>query len=238
MGLEKRVVVIAGASSSVGMRLATDLGKAGANLALLERNPEKTAGLVAELGLPEERALTHGVDLLDGEAARGAARAVMDKFGRVDALIHLVGGWTGGKTVADTPAADLAAMLNQHVWTTFNALQAFTPHLIANKWGRILVIGTPNAARPGAKGSAYAAGKAGQEALLLTLAQELKGTGVTANLLLVRQIDAKREKVAAPSAENAAWSTPEELAGVVRFLLSDGAGMINGARLPVFGSYA
>ncbi len=238
MGLEKRTVVIAGASSAVGMQLAADVAREGANLALLERNPEKVAGLVGSLGLPAGRVLTHAVDLLDGEAARGAAQAVLGQFGRVDALIHLVGGWTGGKTVAETPKSDLESMLNQHVWTTFNALQAFVPHLIGNHWGRILVIGSPGAARPSAKGSVYAAGKAGQEALLLALSQELKGTGVTANLLLVRQIDAEREKAAAPSQENAAWSTPEELSAAMRFLLSDAAGTINGARIPVFGAYA
>jgi NAD(P)-dependent dehydrogenase (short-subunit alcohol dehydrogenase family) len=129
-------------------------------------------------------------------------------------------------------------MLNQHVWTTFNVLQAFVPRLVANHWGRVLMIGSPSAARPSAKGSAYAAGKAGQEALLLALSQELKGTGVTANLILVRTIDAKREKVSAPALENAGWSTPEELSAVVQFLLSDPAATINGAKLPVFGSYA
>jgi NAD(P)-dependent dehydrogenase (short-subunit alcohol dehydrogenase family) len=81
-------------------------------------------------------------------------------------------------------------------------------------------------------------GKAGQEALLLALSQELKGTGVTANLLLVKAIDAKRDKVSAPSPENATWSTPEELSAIVQFILSDAAATINGAKLPVFGSYA
>jgi NAD(P)-dependent dehydrogenase (short-subunit alcohol dehydrogenase family) len=163
---------------------------------------------------------------------------VLDRFGRADILLHLVGGWVGGKTLVETPASDLESMLNQHVRTTFNALQAFVPHMVANRWGRILVVGTAAASRPSAKGSAYAAAKAGQEALMLTASQELKGTGVTANLLLVRTIDVKREKVSAPSKENETWSTPEEISAVVRFLLSDEAATINGAKLPMFGSYA
>jgi NAD(P)-dependent dehydrogenase (short-subunit alcohol dehydrogenase family) len=237
MTLENRAVVITGASGGLGSQLAADLGHAGANLALLERDPAKLAGLVQSLGLPDQRMLTHAVDLLDGDAARAAAEAVVARYGRVDVLIHVVGGWVGGQTLADTPAADLASMLNQHVWTTFNVLQAFVPRLVTNHWGRILVIGSPAAARPSAKGSAYAAGKAGQEALMLTLSQELKGTGVTANLLLVRTIDNKREKLSDPKPENASWSTPEELSAVVQFLLSDAAATINGAKVPVFGSY-
>ncbi len=238
MTLENRTIVITGASGALGAQLAADLGRAGANLALLERDPAKLAALAGALGLPAGRVFTHPVDLLDGEAARRAGAAVLGRYGRADALIHLVGGWTGGKTLPDTPASDLAAMLNQHVWTTFNVLQAFVPHLVANRWGRIVVVSSNASTRPTAKGSAYAAGKAGQEALILTASQELKGTGVTANLLLAKAIDAKREKVSAASAENASWSTPEELSGVVQFLLSDAAATVNGARLPVFGSYA
>ncbi|MGE5603946.1 MAG: SDR family NAD(P)-dependent oxidoreductase [Nitrososphaerales archaeon] len=237
MTLENRTVVIAGASGGIGSQLVADLGHAGANLALLEREPAKLASLVQSLGLQDRSVFTHPVDLLDGDAARSAAGAVLARYGRVDALIHVVGGWVGGKTLVDTPAADVVSMLNQHVWTTFNALQAFVPHLVANQWGRILAIGTPAATRPNAKGSAYAAGKAGQEALMLTLSQELKGTGVTANLLLVRTIDNKREKVSSPKPENSNWSTPEELSSVVQFFLSDAAATINGAKLPVFGSY-
>ncbi len=237
MTLANRTAVITGASGGLGSVLTRDLASLGANLALLERNPAKLAYLVDDLALPQERVLTQAVDLLDAGAARGAADAVVARFGRVDILLHVVGGWTGGKTLVDTPAADLETMLDQHVWTSFNALQAFVPHLIRNGWGRIVMITTPAASRPGAKGSAYAAGKAGQEALMLALSQELKGTGVTANLLQVRQIDASREKVSAPAAANASWSTPEELSAAVQYLLSDAAGAINGAKIPMFGSY-
>jgi NAD(P)-dependent dehydrogenase (short-subunit alcohol dehydrogenase family) len=237
MTLENRTVVITGASGGVGSQLAADLGDAGANLALLERDPAKLATVAQSLSLPEQRVFTHTVDLLDGDAAQAAAEAVVVRYEHADVLIHVVGGWVGGKTLIETPSADLAAMLNQHVWTTFNALQAFVPHLIGNHWGRILVIGSPAATRPNAKGSAYSAGKAGQEALMLALSQELKGTGVTANLVLVRTIDNKREKVSSPKPENSTWSTPEELSSVVQFLLSDAAATINGAKVPVFGTY-
>jgi NAD(P)-dependent dehydrogenase (short-subunit alcohol dehydrogenase family) len=238
MTLEDRTAVITGASGGLGSALARDLAMLGANLALLERNPAKLTSVVDNLGLPPDRVLVHAVDLLDAAAARAAADAVLARFGRVDMLLHVVGGWMGGKTLVDTPAADLEAMLAQHVWTSFNVLQAFVPHLIKNRWGRIVMITTPVASRPGAKGSAYAAGKAGQEALMLALSQELKSTGVTANLLQVRQIDAAREKITAPAPGNAWWSTPEELSAAVQYLLSDAAEVVNGARIPMHGSYS
>jgi NAD(P)-dependent dehydrogenase (short-subunit alcohol dehydrogenase family) len=238
MAIEGRTVAIAGASGALGSTLARDLAAAGANLALLERSEEKLQALVASLGLSEERVFTHVVDLLDADATEAAAQAVASRFGRVDALLHLAGGWVGGKPLLETESGDLDFMLNQHVRTSFNALRAFTPHLQRNGWGRIVMISTPLASRPGAKNSAYVAGKAGQEALMLTLAQELKRTGVTANLLLVTAIDSKREKLSAPAASNANWSTPEELSAAVMFLLSDEAATINGARLPMNGAPA
>ena len=195
MTLEHRTVVITGASGALGSTLARDMAAAGANLALLERSAEKLGALVESLGAPEGRVFTHQVDVSEAVATHAAAEAVAAHFGRVDALLHLVGGWVGGKTLLQTDPADLDSMLNQHVRTSFNALRAFTPHLVRNGWGRVVMISTPQASRPGARNSAYAAGKAGQEALMLALAQELKGTGVTANLLQVTAIDAKREKI-------------------------------------------
>jgi NAD(P)-dependent dehydrogenase (short-subunit alcohol dehydrogenase family) len=161
----------------------------------------------------------------------------MAKFGRIDILLHLVGGWTGGKSLFSAGCDDLTFMLNQHVWTSFNVTQVFVPHLVKNGWGRVIMITSPFAARPNARGGPYAIGKAGQEALMLTLSEELRGTGVTANLLQARTIDGKREKVSAPTLDNAAWTTPEELTAAILFLLSDEAGVVNGAKIPLFGSF-
>lgn len=127
-------------------------------------------------------------------------------------------------------------MLNQHVWTSFNVTQTFVPHMVKNGWGRIVMITSPFSARPNAKGGPYAIGKAGQESLMLALSQELKGTGVTANLLQAKTIDAKREKISNPTPDNASWTTPEELTSAILYLLSDEAGTINGAKIPMHGS--
>ncbi len=177
------------------------------------------------------------MNLLDPSETKSTAEAIVAKFGKIDILLHLVGGWTGGKTLLEAPADDLTFMLNQHVWTSFNVSQAFIPHLVRNGWGRVVMVTSPFATRPKAKGGPYAIGKSGQEALMLTLSQELKGTGVTANLLQAKTIDAKREKVTDPSADNASWTTPDELTAGILYLLSDEAGMVNGAKIPLYGSY-
>jgi NAD(P)-dependent dehydrogenase (short-subunit alcohol dehydrogenase family) len=236
MALEERLAIITGATGGLGSRVTQTLASLGVNLALLDRESDRLAALAASLDLPGSRILTRTIDLLDPSATASAAAAVAAKFGRADILLHLVGGWTGGKTLLEAGADQLTFMLNQHIWTSFNVIQAFVPLLVKNGWGRIVMISSPFASRPVAKGGPYAIGKAGQEALLLTLSQELKGTGVTANLLQAKTIDTKREKVSTPSAENSSWTTPEELTASILYLLSDEATTVNGAKIPLYGS--
>ena len=237
MSLENRVAVITGATGGLGATLAHTLAVNGARLALLDRDLARLGTLPATLSLPESRVLIQAVDLLDPAATKASAAAVQAKFGRVDILLHVVGGWTGGKSLFDATADDLKFMLNQHVWTSFNVIQAFVPYLVKNGWGRVVMITSPFATRPNAKGGPYAAGKAGQEALMLTLSQELKGTGVTANLLQAMTIDNQRAKISAPDADNSSWTTPEELTAGIMYFLSDEAGTVNGVKIPLFGSF-
>ncbi len=238
MPLENRTAVLSGAGGELGAVLARELAARGANLALLGRSGEKLEATRAAMALPASRILARRVDFSDPADAKAAAEAVRAKFGRVEVLLHIVGGWTGGKTLLEADPADLRDMLEQHVWTSFHAVRAFLPHLVAGGWGRVIMITSPFAARPNAKGGPYAIGKAGQEALMLTLSQELRGTGVTANLLQARSIDTRREKLSAPSPATASWTTPEELSAAVLYLLSEEAGAINGAKLPLFGAYS
>jgi NAD(P)-dependent dehydrogenase (short-subunit alcohol dehydrogenase family) len=237
MSLENRVAVITGATGGLGSTLTCELANQGVSLALLDKDLVRLETQARTLALPPERIFTQTVDLLDWAESKSTAAAILAKFGRIDILLHVVGGWIGGKTLVESPADDLAFMLNQHIWTTFNVIQAFVPALVSNGWGRVAMITSPFASRPNAKGGPYAVGKAGQEALMQTLSQELKGTGVTANLLQAKTIDAQRKKVSAPSPENASWTTPEELTAAILYLLSDNAGTVNGAKIPLFGSF-
>jgi NAD(P)-dependent dehydrogenase (short-subunit alcohol dehydrogenase family) len=237
MSLEKRTAVITGATGGLGSTLARELASHGANLALLDLDSERLESQVKSLALPAGRIFIQTVNLLDLAGTKSTAQAVLANFGRIDILLHVVGGWTGGKTLVEAPADDMIFMLNQHVWTTFNVIQAFVPALISNGWGRVAMITSPYAARPNAKGGPYAVGKAGQEALMQTLSKELIGTGVTANLLQAKTIDVQRKKVSNPSPDNASWTTPEELTAAILYLLSDAAGTVNGAKIPLFGSF-
>jgi NAD(P)-dependent dehydrogenase (short-subunit alcohol dehydrogenase family) len=219
------VVVISGATGVAAANAARVFARQGAALALLSSDRSKLETLASELGLPPARLLTHAADLRNQEAVHASATFVNSKFGRADILLHLVGGWTGGKTLAETPAQDLEAMIAQHVWTTFHMVQAFTPGMLENGWGRVIIVSSPVASQPPAKMGAYAIAKAAEETLLLTLAQEFKDSGVTANLIQVRSIDASG---------TGKGTTPDEISAAMLYLCSDASNKINGARIPIY----
>jgi NAD(P)-dependent dehydrogenase (short-subunit alcohol dehydrogenase family) len=145
----------------------------------------------------------------------------------------LVGGWIGGKPLAQLTDDD--RMLDQHVWTTFYLSHTFVPKLIENKWGRIVIVSSPNAYLPPANGMPYSVAKTGQESLILTLAEELKGSGVTANILRVRSINLDHVIDQISSTKTRGWTTPEEITAATMYLCLDEAANLNGARIPLYG---
>lgn len=223
--MNNRVVVITGATGGLGQLAARAFAERGASLALLSTDQDKLDSLARDLNLPGDRILTHAADLIDADAVRDSAEAVSAKFGRVDALIHLVGGWTGGKTLTESSVDDFAFMLDQHAWTTIHLLRAYSQKLAANGWGRVIAVSSPFATRPSATMGAYALGKAAQETLLLTLADEFAGTDITANVIQVKSIDVKG---------TGKGTSPREIISAMLYLCSDEAGKVNGARIPLY----
>jgi NAD(P)-dependent dehydrogenase (short-subunit alcohol dehydrogenase family) len=222
-----RVIVITGATGALGRKTAHTFAEAGHALALLDNDQVKLDSLVGELNLPEDRLFASVVDLRDGQAVRDSAEAVADKFGVVHALFHLVGGWVGGDTIANTSESDLTFMLNQHVWTTFHLFKAFSPKLAASGWGRVITISPSTVANPPAERGVYNAAKAAQETLMLTLAAELKHSNVTANIIQVKAIDVDASR-------KGTGTTPEVIVATMQFLFSEQAGKVNGARIPLY----
>lgn len=233
--LDFKVGLIAGATGAAGCAVAQALAQAGYALALSGRGAERLAELAGELELPEERMLTLPGDVSTWEGAAAAVARTEKRFGRLDVLVNLVGGWAGGKSVVDSDLEEVDVMLQQHFYSTFYLARAALPGMLERSWGRLIVVTSPLAGSPPAKSLAYAAGKAAQETVILTVSEEVKGSGVTANALRVRVIDVNGEKYKNPSPKNASWTTLDEIAAAVLFLCSPAGGTINGARLPLYG---
>lgn len=233
--LDGRVAVISGATGGLGRVAARALGEAGARLALLGTSEERLRALADELsGGAADRVLIRAVDLTKPDGAPDAAAAVADRFGRVDIVLHLVGGWAGGQAVSEVTDDVVADMLDRHLWSTLYLARAFVPRLTANGWGRFIAVSSPAASDPPPRQLPYVVGKAAQEALVLTLAQELRGSGVTANLIVVQKIDEALDR--ADPGGGAKGTTPEEIAAAILYLCSDDARAVNGARLPLYRS--
>jgi len=234
MTLENRVVMITGVTGSLGPTAARRFAECGANLVLVGSSAEKLEALGQSLALPKERWLAVAAALSQPDAARMVLDASLEKFSRVDILLHLVGGHIGGKPVPQVTEEEISIMLQQHLWSTFHLAQALMPHMTANGWGRMIVISSPSAGAPPANNLPYSIGKTAEETLMVTLAEELKGTGVTANILRVRMIDHERDHEKSPNMSS--WTTPDEISAALLYLCSEEAGTVNGARIPLYGS--
>lgn len=230
------MAIVTGAAGGTGRVVTRDLAAAGWRLALVGTHKRPLQALAANLGLPAEQWTAEAADLRNAAAASTAVDAIANRFGSVDALVHLVGGFHGGESVVDVRDAEVGAMLGQHLWTTLNMVRAVVPRMTAAGWGRVVAVSSPQASTPGKGVSPYAIGKAAQEALLSSLAREVAGTGTTVNMILCRQIDVNHERDANPSPKNAWWTTPEEISREIGHLLSDDAAAVNGAKIPLFGN--
>lgn|SRR5574341_1251878 len=220
-----RVVVITGATGTLGSKAAHAFAARGHSLVLLGHNQNKLDALIRALNLPDERFFASVVDLRKGDAVHSTAEAVSVKFGGAHALIHLVGGWTGGKTLIESTAEDLESMLGQHVWTTFHLFQSFAPQFAKNGWGRVLIVSKSTVPNPPGKEGIYAAAKAAQENLVLNLSAELKENGMTANIIQVRAIDVN---------DKGTGTTPDEIVTAMLYLFSEEASKVSGARIPLY----
>jgi NAD(P)-dependent dehydrogenase (short-subunit alcohol dehydrogenase family) len=235
VSLDGRVAIVTGAAGGAGRAVVETLARDGVRFGLVGTRAERLEALAGELALASDTWSAQGADLRDAAAAREAVEGILARFGRVDIVVHLVGGWTGGTSILDTPDLQFTSMLDQHLWTTLNIVRAVVPSMTAAGWGRVLAVSSPVAAEPPARMGAYGVGKAAEETLLATLAREVAGTGVTVNLLRVRSIDVAGERDRTPSAKTASWTTPSEIAAAIRYLCSDEARTVNGARIPLFG---
>ena len=200
-----------------GPEVARVLAERGAYLSLGERDAERMAGVAEGLGLPEDRLMTQTVDLTDPESARGWVDATVAKFGRVNVLVHLVGGWRGGKPIAEAPPEDDEFLLTALVRTLQVTSRAFLPAL-SESGGRVVIVSSPQADRPSRTNAAYGTAKAAAEAWTLALADELGEHGGTANIVRVDVID-----------------DPAIVAEAISFLLSPTAKKMNGQRLSLHG---
>lgn len=169
------------------------------------------------------------------DAARKVVETVIAKFSKIDLLVHTVGGFAGGQSIAETDDATWQRMFDMNVNSTFHILRAVIPHMRTARSGRIVAIGSRAAESPGAQVGAYSASKAAVVSLIRTVAIENKDLGITANVILPGTIDTPANRAAMPGADVSTWVKPESIASLILWLSSDAGKDVTGAAIPVYG---
>jgi NAD(P)-dependent dehydrogenase (short-subunit alcohol dehydrogenase family) len=210
------------------------LAEEGAVVSVCGRHQDDLDALASEI---EPAIETDVVDLLDPAAAKTWADELAARHdGRIDGLVHLVGGWRGGKPIEEAPLADWDFLSPLLVTTLQHATQAFTPHLVASGRGRFVIVSPGQAQSPTSPNAVYAAAKAASETWTLALADRFKGTGATANIVVVGAIVTPAMREESPDKDFSNFTPAEEIAEAIVYLSSDAAASMNGQRLTLRGA--
>ena len=231
--LDGRVVAIAGIAGGLGPVVAERLAAAGATVAGADVSQERIDAVGSGLGLPPERWDGRAVDLLDETATREWCSALLERFGRVDALLHLVGGWRGGQPLHEEPLADWDLLHDLLIRTVQHTTRSFHDALLAAEQGRFVLVSAKQAQAPSNTNAAYAAAKAAAEAWTLAYADGFEGTATTANIVVVDAILTPRMREESPGEAFPTFTPAEQIADAIAFLCSGAAEKMNGQRLPL-----
>ncbi|MDH3518779.1 MAG: SDR family NAD(P)-dependent oxidoreductase, partial [Acidimicrobiia bacterium] len=197
--------------------------------------PEEAARFEEEIGLDESKIKLRRVDATGAEPMKAFMNEVATSWGAIQGVAALVGGWAGGRDVETTDDVRFERMIDLNLRSAFTTVRAAIPFLKDAPYGRIVMVGSRSALDNPAGQAAFNMSKAGVMALGMSVAAELNATNVATTVLVPSVIDTAATRRALPFADYVDWPTPDEIAVVAKFLLSEEAGVMNGALVPVYG---
>lgn len=227
-GFRDQVLLITGANGGLGEIVTRQFLDAGAYIVAVSKGLDQP---------PEsKRILPLVLNLKNPAECRQAVNTAITTYGRIDFLVHLVGGFAGGKTIAETDDATWDGMLGINLNATFNLCREVLPTMLKQRRGRIIAIGSKAGVDPVPTLGAYHVSKAAMHALIRAIGAECVGTGVTANAILPSTIDTPSNRQSMPDADFSKWVSPRTIAQLIMYLASDAASDINGALIPIYGA--
>jgi len=230
MSFKDKVVVVTGAAGNLGRAVAQRFAQDGARLALIDVD----AGRLQQVhGADSDTQLILAADLRNTESAAAAVQKVLARWGRIDVLANIAGGFRMGETVHEASDETWQILFDLNVRTLLSMSRAVVPAMLKAGSGRIVNVGANGALRGGALMGVYAATKSSVIRLTESMSAELGKQGIGVNCVLPTIIDTPENRAAMPGADTSAWVEPAALADVVAFLASDGARAIHGASVPV-----
>ena len=228
----ERTVMVTGAAGNLGKAVAAALTSSGARLALVGRRIDLLGKVFGDEG---PHRLFLATDLLDASAVEAALAATVARFGRVDALCNLAGGFHMGEAVHETADGTWHRMWDLNVRTLLNMVRVVVPHMIERGGGQIVNVGAHAAQKGLAQMGAYCASKSAVIRITEAMAAELREKNINVNCVLPTIIDTPENRTAMPGADPSRWVAPKDLASVIVFLASESAHAIHGASVPVAG---
>jgi NAD(P)-dependent dehydrogenase (short-subunit alcohol dehydrogenase family) len=227
--MKGKIALVTGANGGLGTHVTQALLDAGATVVGVSRKIKQS-----EFNSPNFTALP--AEISTAEGAKVAVDSLASRFGRLDILVHTVGGFAGGHSVTETDDATFQGMFEVNLYSTFYLLRAAIPLMRKTGDGRIVAIGSRAAVDPGAGVGAYSASKAAMVSLIRTVAQENKDAGITANVILPGTMDTPANRKFMPNSDFSKWVRPAAIASLIIWLAGDAGKDVDGAVIPVYGS--
>ncbi|MDE0503255.1 MAG: SDR family NAD(P)-dependent oxidoreductase [Candidatus Poribacteria bacterium] len=235
MKLSDCSVAITGGTGALGTAVCEAYLRQGCQVAIPFIFDHEIEGFEKEIGDLKSRVTLIRASVTEEPEVDSFFQTVLDKFGKIDILVNIVGGFKGGIPVSELGVEDWDAMMNLNLKSAFLSCKAILPHMKERKSGKIVNV----SARAGLSGiaglSAYCVSKGGVRVLTESIAEEVKDIGINVNAIMPSIIDTPANRSAMPDEDHSLWVSPTDIAKVIQFLTSDDAAVINGASIPVYG---
>ena len=232
---EGKVVLLAGGTGGLGRAVTLAFLEEGAKVVVTYRKQEELDALKIAAGVDTAQLDGVAVDVTDEPAVRRLIEKIVGKYRRLDAMVNTVGGYAGGTKLWELETKVFEQMLALNLRSGYALSRAAVRAMLKEGHGAIVNVASKAAVDHAGGAAAYAASKSAAVALLDSLAEDLKGSGVRVNTILPSIIDTEVNRKAMPKADFTKWPKPEEIARVILFLCSDDAKVIRGAAIPVYG---
>jgi NAD(P)-dependent dehydrogenase (short-subunit alcohol dehydrogenase family) len=229
-----KTVIITGAAGNLGRATALAFARQGASIALVDIDPQALRSARDTLPTGSESAVFE-TDLLSQAAVSALIADVKARFGGIDILANIAGGFAMGPAIHETTDEQWHFMMDLNARSLFNCCRAAVPAMLEAGRGRIVNVSARAATRGVGHMGPYCASKAAVITLTESLADELKHNGINVNCILPGTIDTPQNRAAMPDMDHSTWVPLDALADVILFLSSDAARGVTGAAIPVYG---
>lgn len=231
-----KVVLVAGGTGGLGCAVSLAFLQEDTHVIVTYRKEEEF-DVLKNLAVGNESQLDgYDVDVIDEAEVGKLVEGIVARYGRLDAMVNTVGGYAGGVKLWELDTKVFDQMLALNLRTGYALSRAAVRVMLKQGSGAIVNIASKAALEHEAGAAAYAASKAAAVAMIDSLAEDLKGTGIRVNSILPSIIDTEANRKAMPKVDFTKWPKPEDIASVIVFLCGDGGKVIHGAAIPVFGN--